>query len=215
MAARGVRLKGRLLPSGKVSWGQIDKLLPPPTRQAVHASRPDRRPQGHDRSRSRRHMGRWASRSRGAAICPAGSRGGWRSQRTSFVRAPARSTSSAPSSRIGVVARRPQVQRTDRRHELRLPGEQSAARRAADGNRFQLLRGVRQLRRQGSPDARLVRGGRQRPCRRHSNLSFKGTATDILGPDRPVRAAGAAGANTVAAHAVRWPIPARTPSAAG
>ena len=31
VAARGVRLKGKLLPSGKVSWGQIDKLLPPPS----------------------------------------------------------------------------------------------------------------------------------------------------------------------------------------
>jgi hypothetical protein len=31
VAARGVRLKGRLLPGGKVSWGQIDKLLPPPS----------------------------------------------------------------------------------------------------------------------------------------------------------------------------------------
>ena len=31
VAARGVRLKGRLLPNGTVSWGQIDKLLPPPT----------------------------------------------------------------------------------------------------------------------------------------------------------------------------------------
>ena len=31
VAARGVRLKGRVLPDGKVSWGQIDKLLPPPS----------------------------------------------------------------------------------------------------------------------------------------------------------------------------------------
>jgi hypothetical protein len=31
VAARGVRLKGRLLPNGKVSWGEIDKLLPPPS----------------------------------------------------------------------------------------------------------------------------------------------------------------------------------------
>src|SRR6185369_10772532 len=31
VVARGVRLRGRLLPSGKVSWGQIDKLLPPPS----------------------------------------------------------------------------------------------------------------------------------------------------------------------------------------
>ncbi len=29
--ARGVRLKGQLLPDGRVSWGQIDKLLPPPS----------------------------------------------------------------------------------------------------------------------------------------------------------------------------------------
>ena len=31
VVARGVRLRGRLLPSGKVSWGQVDKLLPPPS----------------------------------------------------------------------------------------------------------------------------------------------------------------------------------------
>ncbi|HJS40655.1 MAG TPA: YdbH domain-containing protein [Sphingomicrobium sp.] len=31
IAARGVRLKGRLLENGRVTWGQIDKLLPPPS----------------------------------------------------------------------------------------------------------------------------------------------------------------------------------------
>ena len=31
VAAQGVRLEGKLLPSGKVTWGQIDKLLPPPS----------------------------------------------------------------------------------------------------------------------------------------------------------------------------------------
>jgi translocation and assembly module TamB len=31
IVARGVRLKGRLLPSGKVTWGEVDKLLPPPS----------------------------------------------------------------------------------------------------------------------------------------------------------------------------------------
>jgi hypothetical protein len=31
VVARGARLKGQLLPSGKVSWGQVDKLLPPPS----------------------------------------------------------------------------------------------------------------------------------------------------------------------------------------
>src|SRR5439155_17990781 len=30
IVARGVRLKGRVV-AGKVSWGQIDKLLPPPS----------------------------------------------------------------------------------------------------------------------------------------------------------------------------------------
>jgi len=31
IAARGVRLNGRILKNGRVSWGQIDKLLPPPS----------------------------------------------------------------------------------------------------------------------------------------------------------------------------------------
>ena len=31
IAARGVRLNGRLLENGRVTWGQIDKLLPPPS----------------------------------------------------------------------------------------------------------------------------------------------------------------------------------------
>lgn len=31
VVARGVHLRGRLLPSGRVSWGQVDKLLPPPS----------------------------------------------------------------------------------------------------------------------------------------------------------------------------------------
>jgi hypothetical protein len=31
IVARGVRLRGTVLPNGRVSWGQIDKLLPPPT----------------------------------------------------------------------------------------------------------------------------------------------------------------------------------------
>ncbi len=33
IVARGVRLRGRVLPDGRVSWGQIDKLLPPPSGQ--------------------------------------------------------------------------------------------------------------------------------------------------------------------------------------
>src|SRR5215204_2209146 len=31
IVARGVRLNGTLLKSGRVSWGQVDKLLPPPS----------------------------------------------------------------------------------------------------------------------------------------------------------------------------------------
>ena len=34
IVARGVRLRGRVLPEGRVSWGQIDKLLPPPSKPA-------------------------------------------------------------------------------------------------------------------------------------------------------------------------------------
>ena len=31
IVARGVRLRGHVLPTGRVSWGEIDKLLPPPS----------------------------------------------------------------------------------------------------------------------------------------------------------------------------------------
>ncbi len=31
IVARGLRLRGKVLPSGRVSWGDIDKLLPPPS----------------------------------------------------------------------------------------------------------------------------------------------------------------------------------------
>ena len=31
IVARGVRLRGRLLDSGRVTWGEVDKLLPPPS----------------------------------------------------------------------------------------------------------------------------------------------------------------------------------------
>jgi hypothetical protein len=31
IVARGVRLRGRVMPDGRVSWGEIDKLLPPPS----------------------------------------------------------------------------------------------------------------------------------------------------------------------------------------
>lgn len=31
IVARGVRLRGKVLPDGRVSWGEIDKLLPPPS----------------------------------------------------------------------------------------------------------------------------------------------------------------------------------------
>ncbi|MGN6155825.1 MAG: intermembrane phospholipid transport protein YdbH family protein [Sphingomicrobium sp.] len=31
IVARGVRLRGTVMPSGRVSWGEIDKLLPPPS----------------------------------------------------------------------------------------------------------------------------------------------------------------------------------------
>ena len=46
--ARGVRLRGRMV-HGKVSWGQVDKLLPPPSNKPFAAAqfRPRRRRQQH------------------------------------------------------------------------------------------------------------------------------------------------------------------------
>ena len=48
------------------------------------------------------------------------------------------------------IARRPQVAGPDRRDGLRLPGQQPGSCPAADGDRFQLLRSVRQFRRQAA-----------------------------------------------------------------
>ena len=60
--ARGVRLRGRLV-HGKVSWGQIDKLLPPPSNKpfqlpnfALDVARQQR---SRSRPRSARSESRW------------------------------------------------------------------------------------------------------------------------------------------------------------
>jgi hypothetical protein len=34
IVARGVRLRGKVMPNGRVSWGEIDRLLPPPSKPA-------------------------------------------------------------------------------------------------------------------------------------------------------------------------------------
>ena len=57
VVARGVRLRGRLV-HGRVSWGQIDKLLPPPSEQAVRAARHRRSTSPTAASRLPRRSGR-------------------------------------------------------------------------------------------------------------------------------------------------------------
>ncbi len=134
VAARGVRLKGRMV-GNKVSWGQVDKLLPPPTRQAVHASGPHGRPERHD-GRTR------------IAIWTHGLRGRWAWQSVRRVQGQAGGLGASAQAR-GLLARPvPRVRRrrrhrppaagqgTDRRGRACLPGKQPSAGPAAGGDRI-------------------------------------------------------------------------------
>ena len=139
VVARGVRLKGRLLPSGKVSWGQIDKLLPPPSGKPFRL--PDLgRSRGHDDRAGHAVRADGIRGRRARAICRAGSPASWRPRRPGLTLGACRLDQFRAFVDIGVIARRPQVKGPIGAQGVRLPGQQSAPRPAADGNRFQLLR---------------------------------------------------------------------------
>ena len=77
IVARGVRLRGRMV-GGKVRWGELDKLLPPPS------DKPFKLPSSRSTSptarlRLPRRSGRSVSRCMATAICAAASRAGSRS----------------------------------------------------------------------------------------------------------------------------------------
>ena len=97
IVARGVRLKGGCC-VGQGQLGADRQAAAAAERQAVPL--PDLAVDLADTTdcACARPTGRWASRSTGAAICPAGSRAGWRPRAAAGCSAPAGSTSSAPSS---------------------------------------------------------------------------------------------------------------------
>ena len=148
-----MRLKGRLLPTGRVSWGQVDKLLPPPSGRPFRL--PDLTVDTSDTTDcagdaiwadgvcGRRAQGNLSGGFAGklAASSPGLAFGACRLDRfRAFVD-------------IGVTARRPQVKGPIGAQGLQLPGKRPAPGAAADGDRFQLRRRVRQLRWRRPPDA--------------------------------------------------------------
>ena len=209
IAARGVRLHGQ----GGRQQGQLGpdrQIASAAERQAIHAAQYRRRRRRyHDRAGDAL-SGRSASRCRGAAICRAGSRAGspprprgwrpgacrleqlrayrlaggrWRGARTSAGRS-VRGRFTCPASRLALTEPRMEIDSTF-----------SEAFGSFDGkgrlSMTSLVAGVNGL------------------AAVNSNLTFKGSATDIRGRDRPSRAPGAAGAGARRPHQYRGPIPAR------
>ena len=156
VVARGVRLRGRLV-HGKVSWGQIDKLLPPPTQQAVRAARISCSTSPTAASRWRRRSARLGLRWQGNGKLSGGFTGRRASSARSWSRAAARPTNLHAHLAVAVVARRPQIDGPVTLERFTCPASQfdvAAPRFDAQG---ELQRGVHQRRRQradGDPDAR-------------------------------------------------------------
>ena len=157
IAARGVRLQGRVV-GNKVSWGQIDRLLPPPTRQAVHLAQHGRSISPTRRSRLRH------------ALRPARLRAARARQSGRRVQGPARGVGAAacagrvPARRTARLCRdrgrsRGGRMSSGRSARDRSPARQAAWRWASRGwkSTVDLLRGVRQLRRQGPADDGFAR----------------------------------------------------------
>ena len=132
---------------GKVSWGQIDKLLPPPSGKPF--TLPDLTVDLKDTTIALATpygpMG-FAVEGRGNLS------GGFKGKLAAAAprpdaRAPARSTSSAPSSTSASSRGGRRSRARSAPTSFACPASNLRLDRAADGNRFQLLRGVRQLRR--------------------------------------------------------------------
>ena len=188
-SARGVRLKGQLLADGRVSWGQIDKLLPPPSGKPFRLPNCRRSTSPTARSRWQRPMADGLCGRRARQSDRAGSRGAG-----GVAPRPGRSAPAArPVPRLRRYRRRrPPARRRPDRRASSIARPATCISRAADGDR-QLHRGVRQLRRQGPADDGLVRSRRQRPCRRQRQPHASRARRRMRSADRSGGAAGAAG----------------------
>ena len=150
-----------------------------------------------------------ASRSRAAAIWPAGSRAGWRRRRRGSRRAPAGSSSCARMSRSRSIARRPQVVGPVGAQGFACP----ASRLALSEPRMEVDSSFSEA--FGSFDGKgrltmtsLDRRG-QRPRRGQQPADLQGHADRHRRRASTSRAAGAAGRHPGRPHAIRRPLPAR------
>ena len=82
---------------------------------------------------------------------------------------------------VGVTARRPQVKGPIGAEALACPASNLRLTQAADGDRFQLRRRVRQLRRARAADDGLFEAGENGLANVVSNLTFRGTPARALG----------------------------------
>ena len=179
IVARGVRLRGRLV-HGKVSWGQIDKLLPPPS------NKPFALPNfvldvadSSDRA-ARRRSARSAWRFEGNGKLSGGFKGRVGARQPALAPGPLRRRSNLRANvAVAVVARRPHVDGPVTLDALRLPGEPVRHRRAAVRRQGELQRSLHQHRRQRADGDRDADRGRQRPCRVRRRHHLKGALGDV------------------------------------
>ena len=207
IAARGVRLKGRVVGS-KVSWGQIDKLLPPPTGKPF--TLPNIVVDVADTTIAlRTPYGPLGFALQGRGNLSGGFKGKLAASAPRLAPGRAGSSSCALMSRVAVVARRPHVVGPVGAKSFACP----ASRLALTEPRMEIDSTFSEAFGSFDGKGRLsmtsVVAGVNGLAAVNSNLTFKGSATDIVGGDRPQRAPGAAGADPRRPHQHRGPLPAR------
>ena len=200
IVARGLRLRGTVAPSGRVSWGELDKLLPPPSGKPF--TLPDVAVDIADSSISlRTPWGPLGFAIAGAGNLAGGFKGRYVTSSPHLVTGRCFAHLVRGSGAVGdhrpAAARR----RAAERRQLHLPDQPLFGAAAEAGDRQPLQRGVRRVRRQGADhdataDRRRQRAGRDE---RHDHLHRqpgKGAR-----PDQPDRAEFADGHHRRRPHA--------------
>ena len=175
IAARGVRLQGqRRRRQGQL--GPDRQIASPAKRQAVHAAQHRRRCRRHDDRAAQPRSGRSASRCRGAATWPAGSRASSRPSARGSTPGACR----LEELRAYVVAGRggaAAARRSGRSAANASPARPAGSRWTSRGSTStQLQRELRQLRRQGAAVDDVARRGRQRARRGQQQSHLQGHA---------------------------------------
>ncbi len=206
IAARGVRLKGKLLPSGKVSWGQIDKLLPAPERQALPAARYQRRPSRRDHRTWLRPMAEWDLRSPAKAICPADLPGKLAASSPGLAFGACRLGQFRGFVDVGVTARRPHVKGPIGAQGLVCPASNLRLAQPRMEIDSSFAEAFDQFDGHGRLTMALFEAGENGLANVVSNLTFRGSPALAPRAHRPCRAEGAACQDPRRPHPLRRPL---------